>query len=628
MQVNMIEQAEELGLDRRCFLKIVAALGTSSVLTQACAPTSAPTPTRMPAPASSLTATPTPARTATPAATASLTNTDTPVPTETPSPTVAADENQITVEMIQAAEKIIGIELTDAERLMILDGLTNQYRQSYLELRNLDMDDTVVPAMVFNPIPAGMVFSKEQKPYRYSDVEVQMPASIQDLAFCSIPQLAKLIRTRQVTSTELTNLYLERLKQYNPVLLFAVTITEELALKQAAKADEEIQAGDYRGPLHGIPYGIKDLFSARGYPTTWGAEPYKDRIIDRDASVVEKLEQAGAVLVAKLTTGTLATGDHWFGGMTRNPWNPRWGAGGSSAGPGSATAAGCVGFSIGTESAGSMISPCDACGVSGLKPTFGRVSRYGAMTTAWSFDRVTPMCRSVEGCAIVFKAIVGPDGRDNTIIDLPFNWDPDFDITDLRLGYRTTFFEGDLMPGDVAFRSGVRELSLPVLDFFRDLGFDLVPLDFGSDQKWFHPYTSAIGNMLEIESGAANSERFLSDEHTLFDDAETNWPRYWKETRFAPAIEYLQASRARSLMMAKMYEYMQDVDAYIEITWTSQWDTSVCGYPLVVVPCGFLDSGRPASISFVGKLFGEAELLAVAKAYQEATGFHLKHPEL
>jgi Asp-tRNA(Asn)/Glu-tRNA(Gln) amidotransferase A subunit family amidase len=560
--------------------------------------------------------------------TPTLPPTNTPLPTTTPSPTLEIDENEITVEMVQAAEKIIGIELTDQDRAMILDGLTNEYRQKYLELRDLNIDDTVVPAMVFNPIPAGMTLSKEQKPFRYSDVEVQMPENTEDLAFYSVAQLAKLVRTRQVSSAELTNLYLERLGRYNPTLLFAVTITEELALEQAARADEEIQAGNYRGPLHGIPYGIKDLFSVKGYPTTWGAEPYKDRVIDRDASVVEKLEQAGAVLVAKLTTGTLATGDLWFGGVTRNPWNPEWGAGGSSAGPGSATAAGCVGFSIGTESAGSMISPCDVCGVSGLKPTFGRVSRYGAMTTAWSFDKVTPMCRSVEGCAIVFNAIYGPDGRDNTIIDLPFNWDPDLDITKLKLGYRTTFFEGDLMPGDVAYRSNVRRLNLPVLDFFRDLGFDLVPLDFGPDQGILRPYSSAVGNMMMGENGAANSDRFLSGEYALFDDAETNWPRYWRESRFMPAVEYLQASRARSLIMAKMKEYMQDVDVYIEITWTSQWDSNVCGYPLIVVPCGFLDSGRPASISFVGKLFGEAELLAVAKTYQDVTGFHLIHPNL
>ena len=622
MQKNLIEQAEGLGLDRRRFLKIVTAFGTLPVLTQACSPTSTPAP----AP----TSTPWPTQTATPAPTTtpSPTATNTPVPTETPSPTVVVDENQITVEMIEAAEKIIGIELTGQERSMILEGLTDDYRDQYLKLRELEIDDTVVPAMVFNPIPAGTVFSTEQKPFRYSEPDVKMPENLQDVAFFSVPQLASLIRTRQFTATDLTKLYLERLERYNPTLLFAVTITKELALEQAARADAEIQAGNYRGPLHGIPYGIKDLFSARGYPTTWGAEPYKDRIIDRDASVVEKLEQAGAILVAKLATGTLATGDRWFGGLTRNPWNPKWGAGGSSAGPGSATAAGCVGFSIGTESAGSMISPCDACGVSGLKPTFGRVSRYGAMTTAWSFDKVTPMCRSVEGCAIVFQSIYGPDGRDNTIIDLPFNWDPDFDITSLKIGYRTTFFEGDLMPGDVAYRSSIRRLSLPVLAFFRELGFDLVPVDFGPDPNLLPGYSSAVGNMMMGENGAANSDRFLSGEHNLFDDTETNWPRYWRESRFMPAVEYLQAGRARTLMMAKMKEIMQDVDVYIEITWTSQWDSNVCGYPMAVIPCGFLGSGRPASISFVGKLFGEAELLAVAKVYQDATGFHRIHPKL
>jgi Asp-tRNA(Asn)/Glu-tRNA(Gln) amidotransferase A subunit family amidase len=275
-----------------------------------------------------------------------------------------------------------------------------------------------------------------------------------------------------------------------------------------------------------------------------------------------------------------------------------------------------------------MISPCDACGVSGLKPTFGRISRYGAMTTAWSFDKVTPMCRSVEGCAIVFNAIRGPDGRDNTLIDLPFNWDPELDITRLKLGYRTTFFEGALMPGDAALRSSVRRLSLPVLDFFRDLGFDLVPLDFGPEQGILQPYSSAVGNMMMGENGAAHSDRLLSGEYAALDDGRTKWPRYWTESRFMPAVEYLQASRARSLMMDKMHAYMQDVDVYIEITWTSQWDSNVCGYPMVVVPCGFLGSGRPASISFVGKLFGEAELLAVAKRYQDATGFHLVHPAL
>jgi len=597
-----------MALNRREFLRLLAAMGVTSAVSSACSPTLTPLPTGTPVPPTS-----------TPTATSTA------APTALPSPTPTAQpESGITVEMIAAAEKIFGIELTDEERSEIVAGL-NEYREEYQLLRELTMDDTVVPSMVFNPIPPGMTFSREEKPFRYSDVDVQRPEKIEDVAFYSVLQLAKLIRTRQVTSLELTRMYLERLKRYDPTLLFVVNLTEELAMEQAQKADEEIQSGSYRGPLHGIPYGIKDLFSVKRYPTTWGAEPYIDRIIDRDASVVEKLEEAGAVLVAKLTTGRLATGDQWFGGLTRSPWNPEWGAGGSSAGPGSATAAGCVGFAIGTESAGSMISPCDACGVSGLRPTFGRVSRHGVMTTGWSWDKVAPMCRSVEGCAVVFNAIYGPDGKDNTIIDLPFNWDPDFDIRNLRIGYRRKFFEGELMPGEREFREAVRVESLKVLDLFRESGFDLEPLDF---DYLVDPYSRSVGNMMMAENGAANDNRFLSDQMDWFNDLDSSWPRYWKESRFIPAVEYLQASRCRSLVIAEMDRVMKDIDVYVEITWTSQWDTNMSGHPMVVVPCGFLSQGRPVSISFVGKLFGEAELLAVAKWYQDATGFHLVHPDL
>jgi len=538
-----------------------------------------------------------------------------------------SNEDDITPEMIAAAEALLGLELSATDRAEIIDGLT-EYREDYAQLRAYPFDESIVPSVVFNPIPAGMTFSNERRPFRCSDVEVERPADLEDVAFYTVPQLAKLLRTGQVTSTELTTMYLDRLERYNPTYLFAVTITEDLALEQAARADAEIQAGNYRGPLHGIPYGIKDLFSVATYPTTWGAAPFADRIIDRDASVVDRLREAGAVLVAKLATGTLASGDVWYEGVTRNAWNSAWGAGGSSAGPGSATAAGCVGFSIGTESSGSMISPCDANGVSGLRPTFGRVSRIGMMTTSWSFDKVTPMCRSVEGCAIVFDAIYGPDGRDNTIIDLPFNWDPDFDIRTLRIGYRTTFFEGDLMPGDPAFRAEVREASLRVLDVFREAEFELLPIDFGDDQNVHDTCSHAAGIMMMCENAAANDALFHSADMAPLDALDTSWPTYWKESHFIPAVEYLNASRCRSVVMQAMADVMADVDVYIEITWTSQWDTNLTGQPYAVVPCGFLRSGRPVSISFVGKLFGEAELLAVAKWYQDATGFHLVHPDL
>ena len=578
-------------LDRRRFLRILATLGVSSTFPRACSsPSPLPTGTSVP----------------------------TPSPTPRSTPTTAPAEGEITLDMIAAAERICGIELTDEERREVLERLPENL-ELYQSLREEGLNDTVVPCMVFNPIPAGMTFPTERQPFRYSDVDVEMPEQIEDVAFYSVLQLAKLIQTERITSTELTEMYLSRLRRYNPRLNFIVTLTETLALEQARRADEEIQAGSYRGPLHGIPYGVKDLFSVRGYPTTWGVESFRDRIIDRDASVVERLEQAGAVLLAKLATGTMASGDEWFGGYTRNPWNPAWGAGGSSAGPGSATAAGCVGFSIGTETNGSMTSPSDACGVSGLKPTFGRVSRYGVMTVAWSWDKVTPMCRTVEDCAVVFNAIYGPDGKDNTIIDLPFNWDPDFDIRELRIGYRTQFFEGELMDGDPAFRRAVREESLKVLDFFRELGIDLVPLDFDINPM------SAVGLTMMCENASAADEMFRSGQDDLIEDPK--WPNYWREHRFVPAVEYLQASRYRSMVIQEMNQVFQDVDVYIEITWTSCWLTNTTGHPVLVVPCGF-HSGRPVSISFVGRLFGEVELLAVAKAFQDGTDYHQRHPEL
>ena len=590
-------------INRRDFIKLLATLSASAVIAPACS-----------------------SRDGREVATASIvpTDTSTPSPTQTPtlvpSPTATATPagGEITVEMIEAAEKIFDIELTEDDRLTILEGL-NEDQKILRDLREVGVDYARVPSMVFNPIPPGMTFPQERMPFRYSNVQIDMPDDIEDVAFFSIPQLAKLIRTRQVTATALTEMYLSRLKRYDPTLKFVVNLTEELALEQARRADEDIQAGNYRGPLHGIPYGVKDLFSVKGYPTTWGAEPFRDRVIDHDASVVEQLEAAGAVLVAKLSTGTLATGDQWYRGMTRNPWNSEWGAGGSSAGPGSATAAGCVGFSIGTETNGSMISPADACGVSGLRPTFGRVSRAGVMTVAWSWDKVTPLCRSVEDCAIVFNAIYGPDGKDNTIYDLPFNWDPDIDIRNLRIGYRTQFFEGALMDGDYEFRSAVRRESRKVLDFFRDLDFDLVPLDFDINPL------SAVGFTMMCENAASADEMFRDRVGDLVEDQR--WPTYWRRYRFVSAVDYLQAARYRSQVIAELNAAMQDVDVYIEITWTSCWLTNTTGHPLVVVPCGFY-FGRPVSVSFVGKLFGEAATLAVAKTYQDATGFHLIHPDL
>lgn len=534
----------------------------------------------------------------------------------------SGDKEEITLKTIEEAEKIIGIELTGEERKRILKRLIRNL-EVYKGIREKNMDNSVNCAMVFNPIPPGMTFPEKRKRFKYSDVKVKKPAKLEDAAFYSVLQLAKLIKKRQITSTELTKMYLTRLKRYNPTLNFVVNLTEELALEQAKRADEEIKKGKYRGPLHGIPYGAKDLFSVKGYKTTWGAEPYKDQIIDRDATVVERLEEAGAVLVAKLTLGALAQGDLWYGGRTRSPWDPKKGSSGSSAGPASATAAGCVGFSIGSETNGSIISPCNRCGVTGLRPTFGRISRYGAMALSWSMDKIGPICRTAEDCAVVFNAIYGPDGKDNTIIDLPFNWNPKIDIRKLRIGYFEKYFKKELRgsPKDEkrkAQRKKEQRLSNRVLDVLKGLGVDLIPVDHDIQ-------VAGTGFILTTEAAAAFDDFTRSTRDDLM--KKSSWPDAFRQRRFVPAVEFIQANRYRTLLIEQMNEVMKDFDVIIEVTHSNTNLTNLTGHPAVIVPCGFID-GEPATIVFNGKLFGEAETLAVAKSYQDATDFHLRHPKL
>ena len=532
------------------------------------------------------------------------------------------DKVEITVETIEAAEKIAGIKLTPEERKKIVERL-NKNLEIYRGLREKKIDNSMNSALVFNPIPPGMTFSTEKKPFRYSVVGVKKTARIEDVAFYSVLQLAKLIKTRQITSTELTNMYLTRLKKFDPKLKFVTNLTEEMALEQAKRADEEIGSGKYRGPLHGIPYGAKDLLAVRGYKTTWGAEPYKDQVIDLDATVVERLEEAGAVLVAKLTLGALAQGDVWYGGKTRNPWDPEGGSSGSSAGPASATAAGCVAFSIGSETNGSIISPCDRCGVTALRPTFGRISRYGAMALSWSMDKLGPICRTVEDCAVVFHAIYGPDGRDNTLFDYPFNWDSALDIKSLRIGFYEKYFSKELIrnPKDEKRKKIAREkqkLSNLALDVLRGLGVELFPIDMDID-------VAGTGFVLSTESAAAFDDLTLSDRDDLM--KKSSWPDTFRHRRFVPAVEYIQANRYRTKLMEKMNKIFEDVDVFAEVTHSNTTLTNLTGHPAVIVPIGFVE-GKPTSIVFTGKLFGEAETLAVAKAYQDATDFHLKYPQL
>jgi len=526
---------------------------------------------------------------------------------------VAQDAEEITAEMVEKAEKIAGLTFTIEEREEIAKRL-NRFKQGYEAIRELNIDNSVPPAIYFNPLPPGKTVQSVSKPFKMSPVNAIMPSKIEDLAFYPVTHLAKLIETRKITSTELTNMYLARLKKYDPVLHCVVTLTEDLALRQAKRADQEIAAGIYRGPLHGIPWGAKDLLAVKGYKTTWGAHPYKNQVIDTTAEVVTRLEDAGAVLVAKLTLGALAMGDNWFGGKTRNPWKPDQGSSGSSAGPGSATAAGLVGFGIGTETRGSIVSPSTRCGVSGLRPTSGRVSKYGAMALSWSMDKIGPMCRTVEDCAVVFNHIYGPDSKDRSTNDFPYNWDYDFDIATLRVGYMKSVLETE---PENEYRRTSKMSYEKAVNQLRSMGINLVPIEMPEfpDRN--------LGFILSCEAAAAFDELTVSKRDKEL--TSNGWASTFRQHRFVPAVEYIQANRARTLLMQEMDNLFEKVDVYVG---SNLGITNLTGHPEVVIPNGFREDGTPYSISFTGRLFGEAETLALANKYQLATGYHLRHPKL
>jgi Asp-tRNA(Asn)/Glu-tRNA(Gln) amidotransferase A subunit family amidase len=531
---------------------------------------------------------------------------------------------RITKEMLRDAAAVAGLTFTDRQLDRILDGV-NKNLVRYEDVRKAPLDNSVAPPLYFNPIVPGTKLDRTKRAFRPSaPPRVTRPGNLEAMAFGTLTQLAESIRTKQVSSVELTEMYLDRLKRFNPKLLCAVTITEELARRQAREADQEIAAGKYRGPLHGIPYGVKDLCAAKGYPTTWGAAPFKDRVIDRDATAVARLHAAGAVLVAKLTTGELALDDIWFGGQTKNPWDLSMGSQGSSAGPASATAAGLVGFSIGTETGGSIVEPSGICGVTGLRPTYGRVSRYGAMTLTWSLDKIGPMCRSVEDCALVLNAIQGPDDLDLTVQDVPFNWDAGLDIRKLRVGYLKAAFS------DTRQTPQVDSNDAAALEKIRSLGVKLVEVALPEHSDL------DIATIIYGEGNAALKDPVETQpEQLVRQDRVTNQ----NALRLLPAVEYLNAQRVRTLLMQGMARMMENIDVYLvpfdygdytpnPVATANTSVTNLTGHPCVVVPHGFNEKGNPTSLTFIGKLFGEAEMLALARAYQNATEWHLKHPPL
>ena len=534
----------------------------------------------------------------------------------------AEPDPKVTIEMLKEACAVAGVRFTDQQLAAMLQGV-NANLVKYGEIRKTPLDNSIAPPIYFNPIVPGTKIDLVKKPIHPSAApRVTRPGNLESVAFWPVTQLAELVRSKQVSSRELTEMYLARLKRYNPKLLCAVTIAEDFGLRQAGEADREIAAGHYRGPLHGIPYGIKDLASTKGIPTTWGAAPFKNRVIDEDATVVTRLRDAGAVLVAKLATGELALDDQWFGGQTKNPWDLSMGSQGSSAGPGSATAAGLVGFSIGTETGGSIMEPSGICGVTGLRPTYGRVSRAGFMTLTWSLDKIGPMCRSVEDCALVLHAIQGPDDRDLTLHDVPFNWDASLDIRNLRVGYLKAAFSDtrqtpQVEANDAAALEKVRGLGVKLIEVAlpQHADLDIGVIIYGEGN-------AALYDPIETQPGTLVRQDRVANQHSL---------------RLLPAMEYLNAQRIRTLLMQGMAQMTEPVDVYLvpfdygdytpnPVANLNTSVTNLTGHPAVCVPHGFNEKGNPTSITFVGKLFGEAPMLALAKAYQDASGWHLKHP--
>ncbi|MEM6784403.1 MAG: amidase [Bacteroidota bacterium] len=563
----------------------------------------------------------------------------TPANASTPLPT--PDENAITVEAIAEAETLLGLTFTPDERELML-GELRQAHTMMRALRKVEVPNEVPPAVLFDPAVGGDQFSREG-PVSETDQAIEYVyarPSDEDLAFASVHRLMALLRGGYVSSVELTQLALDRLKRLDPELLAVVTLTEERALEQARRADAELAAGERRGPLHGIPYGAKDLLAVRGIPTTWGATPYRDQVIDTDAAVIEKLDAAGAVLVAKLSLGALAMGDVWYGGTTKSPWNTDVGSSGSSAGPGAAVAAGALPFAIGSETYGSIVSPSTRNGITGFRPTFGTVSRHGAMALSWSMDKLGPMTRSALDAALVYDAIRGADSRDPTTRDVPFALPRD--VTDLRVAYVADLFEES-----DRYTGAGRALDLATLDAVRSLGVALEPIAWPSDLP-----VEPLLMVLMAEAAAAFDDLTRSGTDDLLVAQHANaWPNFFRAARFIPAVEYVQANRVRTMLLRAVAAALDGFDVVLAPAFNGPTLllTNLTGHPAVCVPNGFLpvnaassdvnaafadvnaaseDDPRrsPHSITFIGGLYRDAAALRLAMAYQQVTDFHLRRP--
>jgi Asp-tRNA(Asn)/Glu-tRNA(Gln) amidotransferase A subunit family amidase len=577
----------------------------------------------------------------------------------------------ITPEMIDQAGVLAGVgPFTAEQKKMMIDGLV-ETNGAMKAIRKLKIANSIAPAFVFHPLPAQMaqmISVKSTLGGWEPNPNVAAPANIEDLAFATVSEQASLLRRGKITSLALTQMYLARLKRYDAKLHFVISLTEDRALAQAKAADAEMAAGKYRGPLHGIPWGAKDLLAVKGYPTTWGAGGFEHQSFEEDATVVQRLDAAGAVLVAKFTLGALAMGDKWYGGRTRNPWNPAQGSSGSSAGSASAVAAGCVAFAIGSETLGSISSPSTRCGATGLRPTFGFVPRTGAMALSWTMDKLGPITRSAEDCALVLEVIHGPDGKDASVHQAPFRWQPGFDWKSLRVGYLKSEFDPpeplkleEAKPnesaedkkkreaGNAAAQTGRarrdydRRYDTAALDKLRAMGVNLIPVELPK-LPW-----GAMVPLLTAEAAAAFDDLTLSGRDALLtEQGAEDWPNAFRIARFYPAVEYIQANRARTLGIQQVSALFRDVDIIVTPTFGLQLvATNLTGHPALILPNGLrgVDApkpprvddgdnddiggpGTPVSLTFLAGLYQDARLAAFANAYQQATDFHNLHPKL
>ena len=527
------------------------------------------------------------------------------------------EEQKISRADIAVAERIAGLEFTVAERDSML-GALNRRLEAFEEMRQYSISNDIPPALVFNPLPQGFEYETGEVENRWPlPSGVSLPENKNDLAFYTVAQLSDLVRTGKVSSVELTEYFLGRLKTFGDTLQCVVTLTEEVAMEQARKADQELAAGQYRGPLHGIPYGIKDLFAYPAYPTTWGAMAYKDQVLSEKAEVIRKLEDAGAVMLAKLTLGALAMGDVWFDGVTRNPWNLEEGSSGSSAGSASATAAGLIPFAIGTETWGSIVSPSTRCGVTGLRPTFGRVSRHGAMALCWSMDKVGPICRSALDCGLVFQAIQGKDEKDPSTLEASFRYEILDDLSTLKIACIENLFDTN------QWNRANDSLSFEV---FLKLGCTPDTIQLPDDIP-----VGAMSMILNAEAAAAFDELTRSNKDDLLVSQDKGaWPNYFRGSRFVPAVEYIQANRIRSVLIRELHELFSQYDVIITPSFggDQMLMTNLSGHPCLVMPNGFNEKGSPTSICLLGNYFEEGKLLETARHFQLATEFDDIHPEL